>query len=132
MLREQGPFFFNRSLSGKYTYYEKARQMPTLESIRSTSAYNSIFYSSWIVASDNSFVSPSSMQNSSQMSSIYHLTDDDKSLLLFLGINVMDDMSALTPEQRKAVLLLKDLESHGISSEDLQSLLNGKAHIEKN
>jgi hypothetical protein len=66
------------------------------------------------------------------MSSIYHLTDDDKSLLLFLGINVMDDMSALTPEQRKAVLLLKDLESHGISSEDLQSLLNGKAHIEKN
>ena len=42
------------------------------------------------------------------MSSIYHLTDDDKSLF-FLGINVMDDMFALTPEQRKAVLFIERL-----------------------
>ena len=120
VIQEQGSFMFRLSLEGEYQYIEKSQQAYTVEKIKETTAYQDIFNEKWLFNKDGQKVSVREIQSTEELSEIYDKSYPD--LFFFLGIAHDPVLAGLNPVQRKAILVVKELEKKGISIEMLEEM----------
>jgi hypothetical protein len=126
-IQEQGSFMFGLSLEGEYLYIEKSKHNYTMESVRETSARQALFKTKWLYDTDGNRKSPADIGTSLNLSSVYEKKSSD--LFFFLGISHDPTMDNLDEKQRRAVLLVHELEEKGISIEALESQLKNPLFI---
>lgn len=129
MIGECGAYFFRMQLNGLYSYYEKAKKNRTEEPILHTTAYSQLFKMKWLPSVNGQEISLDEVADATDLDEKCYLTDANKQVLMFFGINFDSKLLNLTPEQRAAVLLVNQLKERGITENDLQALLSGKATI---
>jgi hypothetical protein len=126
-MKEQGAFMFRLSLEGEYQYIEKSKQTYTVEKIKETTAYQSLFVEKWLFNRHGEKIGVREAQSTDELSEIYDRSFPD--LFFFLGIPHDTALAALTTSQRQAVLLLKKFEKKGITAEMLELTLKNEALI---
>jgi len=119
-IQELGSFMYRLSLEGEYQYIEKSQQTYTVEKIKVTTAYQDIFNEKWLFDRNGKQVSVREIQSTEELSGIYDRSYPD--LFFFLGIAHDPVLAGLNPVQRKAILVVKELEKKGISIEMLEDL----------
>ncbi len=129
-IQEQGSFMYRLSLEGEYQYIEKSRQAYTVEKIKETTACTAVFNEKWLFDKDGKKVSVREVQSTEELSDIYDRSYPD--LFFFLGIAHDPVLAGLNPAQRKAILIVKELEKKGISIEMLENLAkNPELYLKK-
>ncbi|MCB9018069.1 MAG: hypothetical protein WCQ55_00545 [Paludibacteraceae bacterium] len=122
LIQRQSSYMFQLSLEGDYRYVERARQNYTEEKIHHTTAWHSIFSEPWIFNLHGDVVRPSDIGSVNNLSGMYDISSPD--ILFFLGISGDSSLSGLTPEQRRAVLVVRAFEESGVSVEMLEEKAN--------
>lgn len=129
MMGECGSFAFRKQISGIYSYYEKSKQKQTEEVLYKTTANKQLFECAWLTSCDNKQVALSDVQHSNDLFDGCMDNDTDVYSLQLLGVQYDSSMKDLSPEHKKVILLMRRLKSIGVSTEDLEALIEGKAEI---
>ena len=115
-------YLFNVSLEGTYRYVQKGKRNYTEEIIYHTTAKKIVYHTPWLKSSDGRWVSPSEVEYTSQLASIYNLEASD--LLFMLGIRKMEFPSNLTAEEQTFVSFALQCKSDGMTVKDLENAVN--------
>ena len=115
-------YLFNVSLEGTYRYVQKGKRNYTEEIIYHTTAKKIVYHTPWLKSSDGRWVSPSEVEYTSQLASIYNLEASD--LLFMLGIQKMEFPSNLTAEEQTFVSFALQCKSDGMTVKDLENAVN--------
>lgn len=127
-----GAFAFRRQLDGIYSYYEKSKQKQTEETVVKTTAYKQLFKTDWLVSFKGNRVGLEDVRNATDLFEDCMSKDSDVFSLQFLGIKYDNSLMNLSPEHKKVITLVNRMKEVGVSEEDLNALLNGKAKITYN
>ncbi|MCQ2198527.1 MAG: ATP-binding protein [Paludibacteraceae bacterium] len=106
-LEKFGVQSLDSSLTGKLVHYEYQKRNPIIFPVKKTSAFNSLFYSKWLLSKNNSLVSPKGLESSLDLDEAYD--NLPLSFFLFFGIR----------KEKRETDVLKRLHDAGLTDQQL-------------
>ncbi len=106
-LENNGIQNFDSSLTGLLNHYEFQKRTPINFTIPKTSAFNSLFYSKWLLSNNNSFVAPKEIESSLDLDEAYDTLP--LSFFLYFGIR----------KEKRETDVLRKLHEAGLTDQQL-------------